>query len=351
MCNSDTCHLLSPRATVLEALQRLNDLGSRQLVLFVVDNHGIVLGSITDGDIRRALVKGASPSDNICSAMHRDYASVAADDPDLVTALASLRQRRIKLVPMVDGQRKLLKIIDLCDRRSYLPVDAVIMAGGRGERLRPATLTTPKPLLKLADKAIIDHNVDRILSYGIENINVTVNYLKEQIIKHFEQPRQGVQVRCTSEEAYLGTIGALRLVEGLTHDTVLVMNSDIFTNIDLEDFYLHFRHSGAAMSIAAVPYTVAVPYGIMDLEGQSVKGIIEKPTFNYYANGGLYLLRRECLQYIPENQRFDATDLIEALIGAGLEVTRYPINGTWIDIGTPEEYRKAIDLAQHLSQG
>lgn len=224
------------------------------------------------------------------------------------------------------------------------------MAGGKGERLRPLTLTTPKPLLDIGGRAIIDRNIDALVSYGVRRISVTVNYLAEQLIEHYSEPiADGVKVECVSEERFYGTIGALRMVKEFENDTILVMNSDILTNIDYEDFYLHFRNNGAMLSAAAIPYTISVPYGIFELDGHNITGVAEKPVYNLYANAGIYLMRREALRYIPQNEVFNATDLIEALVADGQSVIRYPLSGLWIDIGTPEEYRKACELARHLN--
>ena len=222
------------------------------------------------------------------------------------------------------------------------------MAGGKGERLRPLTEKTPKPLLKVGEKAIIDHNIDSLINYGIKHINVTVNYLAEQLEEHFAEPRGDVQVHTVREPQFLGTIGSIRYVKEFHNDTVLVMNSDLFTNINYEDFYLHFKENDADMSVAAVPYTVSVPYGIFDLDGRNIHGLIEKPTYNYYANAGIYLIKRSALSLIPENTFFNATDLIEKLIEEGKKVIRFPLNGTWIDIGNPQEYKKANDLVKHM---
>jgi NDP-sugar pyrophosphorylase family protein len=229
-----------------------------------------------------------------------------------------------------------------------LPIDAVLMAGGKGERLRPLTEKTPKPLLKVGDKAIIDHNIDRLINYGVEHISVTVNYLKEQIEDHFAIPRKGIQVQTVREPKFLGTIGSIKFVTEFYNDTVLVMNSDLFTNINYEDFYLHFKEHDSEMSVAAVPYTVSVPYGIFDLEGRDIQGLIEKPTYNYYANAGIYLIKKNALEEIPEGTFFNATDLIEKLIAEGKKVIRFPLNGTWIDIGNPQEYQKANELVKHM---
>lgn len=167
--------------------------------------------------------------------------------------------------------------------------------------------------------------------------------------EHFKESRDGVKVHTVREPKYLGTIGAVRFVETFYNDTVLVMNSDLFTNINYEDFYIHFLEHDADMSVAAVPYSISIPYGIMDIEGKrDIKGLIEKPTYNYYANAGIYLIKKDVLDFIPRDSFYNATDLIEELISRGWKVIRFPLNGTWIDIGNPQEYQKANELVKHL---
>lgn len=254
----------------------------------------------------------------------------------------------MRLVPILDKEHHITEIINLERYKTRLPIDAVLMAGGKGERLRPLTENTPKPLLPVGEKAIIDHNIDRLISYGVKNISVTVNYLREQLEEHFAEPRSEVKVQTVREPKYLGTIGSIRFVKKFYNGTVLVMNSDLFTNINYEDFYLHFKEHNAEMSVAAVPYTVSVPYGIFDLDGREIQRLIEKPTYNYYANAGIYLIKRSALDEIPEDTYFNATDLIEKLISEGKKVIRFPLNGTWIDIGNPQEYQKANELVKHM---
>ena len=224
------------------------------------------------------------------------------------------------------------------------------MAGGKGERLRPLTENTPKPLIKVGEKCIIDYNIDRLLEFGVKQLNVTVNYLGEQLERHFAEPRNGIKIHTVYEPQFLGTIGSIKYVNKFYNDTILVMNSDIFTDIDFEDFYLHFREHNADMSVAAIPFNVSIPLGILNLEGRNITGIIEKPKYNYYANAGIYLIKKSVLDEIPENTFFHATDLIKRLIEKGKTVIRYPLNGTWIDIGQPADLIKARDLVKHLNK-
>ena len=270
------------------------------------------------------------------------------EDLDNVKEIKCQRELMMRLVPILDNEHHIIDVINFERYKTRLPIDAVLMAGGKGERLRPLTEKTPKPLLKVGDKSIIDHNIDRLILYGVKNIFVTVNYLCEQIEEHFSEPRGEVKVQTVREPKYLGTIGSIRFVKEFYNDTVLVMNSDLFTNINYEDFFLHFKEHNAEMSVAAVPYTVSVPYGIFELEGRDIQGLIEKPTYNYYANAGIYLIKRRALDEIPDDIFFNATDLIEKLIGEGKKVIRFPLNGTWIDIGNPQEYQKAKELVKHF---
>ena len=342
-------HLISQDIKLLEALSSICDLAPEPLVLFVLDDDSRMVGTLTDGDSRRALIAGASVTDKVEKIMHRDFNYMKVSDIDDVQEIKRQRDLKMRLVPVLDEENHIVEIINLEKFNSRLPFDAVLMAGGKGERLRPLTEKTPKPLLKVGDKCIIDHNIDRLISYGVKNISVTVNYLKEQIEEHFAQPRGEVKVNTVREPKYLGTIGSIRFVETFHNDTILVMNSDLFTNINYEDFYLHFKEHDADMSVAAVPYSVQVPYGIFQIENKrEITGLVEKPTYDYYANAGIYLIKKSALDLIPEDTFFNATDLIEALIALGRKVIRFPLNGTWIDIGNPQEYKRANELVKHM---
>lgn len=342
-----THFLIQEDSTIKDALISINEVSHESKSLLVVNANNQMVGSLTDGDIRRGLITGAQLTDEVSSIMHRDFKYINQSEFD-VTHLKSFRERRILFIPILDEDNHIVEIVNLQKYKSHLPIDAVLMAGGKGERLRPLTENTPKPLLHIGDKCIIDHNIDRLVSYGINHINVTVNYLKEQLENHYAEPRNGVQVLTFSEPKFLGTIGSIKFVKAFYNDTILVMNSDLFTNIDYEDFYLHFKENDAEMSVAAVPYNVSIPYGILDLDGREIKGLIEKPKYNYYANAGIYLIKKRVLNEIPEEEFFNATDLIEKLIAQNKKVIRYPLNGTWIDIGNPQEYQKAQDLVKHL---
>lgn len=343
-------YIIHENQTLLEALKQINDLREGPLVLFAIDEEARMAGTLTDGDSRRALIAGASVNDPVSKIINRSYQSLTDGINYDVKHLREQKQKKMHLVPILDADRHIIDIIDLEQYKTKLPIDAVIMAGGKGERLRPLTEKTPKPLLKVGDKCIIDYNVDNLITNGVEHIFVTVNYLKEQLEDHYQDLRNGIKVETVREPKFLGTMGAVQFVPKFYHDTILLMNSDLFTNIDFEDFFLHFEENNADMSAVAIPYSISVPYGIFDIHGQrDIHGILEKPTYNYYANAGIYLIRREMIEkYLPTDTFFNATDFMEKLIAEGRKVIRFPLSGYWIDIGNKQEYQKAQDLVKHL---
>ncbi len=340
-------YIISNKATIKDALVAIDKLSIDVFTLFVVDHNQCMLGTLTDGDIRRKLIRGYSINDSITVAMYTDFSYTTSCKVD-INEIKRLKEKNIMLLPCLDEKRRIVRIFNFKKLNSILPIDAVLMAGGKGERLRPLTEKVPKPLLKVGDKSIIDYNIDTLISYGVENISVTVNYLKEQIEEHFESERNGIKIQCVREPKYLGTIGSVKFVDNFKNDCVLVMNSDLFTNINYEDFYLHFVNHDADMSVGAVPYSVNVPYGIFELNGRDIQGVLEKPTYNYYANAGIYLIKRKLLDLIPDDAFFDATDFIEALIEKRHKVIRFPLTGYWIDIGKHEDYKKAQELVKHM---
>lgn len=335
-------HTVMTTATVRDALAALNALSGESLTLFALDGDGLLRGTVTDGDIRRALIAGAELSDPVSEVMHTAMLTVAPGD-DFCLAIAEGRRRRIGLLPVV-GNGRITDLLDLSKVKTALPVDAVLMAGGRGERLRPLTDNTPKPLLPVGGKAIIDYNTDELEACGVKNIFVTVNYLAQQIEEHFSRRTGSARIMCVREPRRLGTMGSLSLIEGLEADNVLLMNSDLLTTIDFEALYRRHAGTGADVTMAGVPYNVSVPFALMTLSDGLVKGLQEKPTFNYFANGGVYIIRREVLKRLPKGEYTDAPDFISDLIADGGKVVCHPVEGTWVDIGSPSDYRYANEL-------
>lgn len=340
-------HTISSAATVREAVEGLNRLSGDAMTLIVIDNDRRPVGTVTDGDVRRALLRGATLGAAISDVMNRQFRSVRRDSVD-VGYIRGVRSAGIRLLPVIDDAGRLVEIVDLEKVRSLLPLSALIMAGGKGERLRPMTLKVPKPLLQIEGKAIIDYNIEALARVGVNEIMVSTAYLAEQLDEHFATPVAGVEVRTLREEKPRGTIGALAdALHMLANDTILVMNSDLLTDIDLDEMYMRHVEEKADITVAAIPYTVSVPYAIMSTEGSHVTALQEKPTYSLYANGGIYMISREMAATVPSDRRYDATDLIDDAIGAGRKVVYFPINGTWIDVGTPADFRHAADIMKY----
>lgn len=339
-------NIINSDATLLDALRAINELSGQLMTLIVTAPDGRMAGTLTDGDIRRALLAGNGLEASVTSAMRRDFCYLHADDID-VEALAAYRRKGIRMIPVLDADGRVVRVLDTSRQSSLLPVRAIVMAGGRGERLRPLTLTTPKPLLKVGDKAIIDYNIAMLASAGITDVTVTTHYLAEQIEEHFAGEVCGVKVKCVREVTPLGTIGAVSLADIPPQGTTLVMNSDLLTSLSLEDMWLHHKATGAKLTIAAIPYTISVPYAILATEGCRVTSLVEKPSYTHHANAGIYMIDNSLLRQVRSDVRTDATDLIESALSQGMEVSFFPINGTWIDIGAPNDYNRAQELMRY----
>lgn len=331
-------------ATLLQALGRLHDLPSgASMTLIALDADGHVCGTVTDGDLRRGLLRGLPLTAPVAEVMYRDFGHIdAGGGADNVEAIRSLRRRGIRLIPVTDTQGCLTEILDTAVTPTRLPISAILMAGGKGERLRPLTLTTPKPLLPVGGRAIIDYNILALRRAGVDDIAVTVNYLGHMLEEHFK----GSGVRTVRETEPMGTLGSAALCGIRPEGDTIVMNADLLTTIPLEEFYLHHRREEADITIAAIPYNVSVPYAILTTEGQAVRGLEEKPSYSYYANAGIYLISNRLLSQLPSTGRTDATDFIESALEQGRRVSYFPLSGTWIDIGSPADYAHACELME-----
>ncbi|WP_179336593.1 sugar phosphate nucleotidyltransferase [Winogradskyella ludwigii] len=227
-------------------------------------------------------------------------------------------------------------------------IDVVIMAGGKGKRLNPLTNLTPKPLLKIGDKPIIAYCTELIASHGVKHINVTINYLGEQIVDYFKtNNKHQIDFNFIKEAQPLGTIGALKLIKNFKTDYILVMNADLLTNVNLKALFNHFLSKKADALIATIPYQVNVPHDLVETEEGYVTSLKAKHSYSYHLNSGIYIFKKSCLDFIPENTFFDATDLIKVLLSNGIKIINYPIHDYWIDIGKPKDFKKAQEDVKH----
>lgn len=336
--------------TILNALTHLNKLlyleKISRLILFVTDNNNIVLGSLTDGDIRRALIKNQDLNQKLGEICNVNFL-FAYDTKDFLD-LRFFRSKDIKILPILNNSRQLVEIMDLERIKSKLPLECMIMAGGRGKRLSPLTDTIPKPMLPLGDKPIIEHNIDRLISFGIKKIYISVKYLGEQIEEYFgDGSKKGIEIKYIWEEKALGTAGALSMVNKFETDHILLINSDLFTNVDFEDLYLDLIKQNADMVVASTEYKVDVPYAVFETKKKKVINFKEKPSYIYHSNAGIYMFKREFLNRIPKSEFYNITDLMEDIVKEGYKLIHNPIVGYWIDIGSPGDYKQAQEFIKH----
>ena len=333
-------HLIISGSKVKEALLLLNKL-SRDAILFVVDNNERLIGALTDGDVRRGLINGFTIESNIDDIIQKNPKYILKGSTNL-KEIIEYREDDFKILPVLNDDRKLVNIVNFRNTRSYLPVDAVIMAGGRGKRLEPLTDSKPKPLLLVGDKPIIEHNLDRLVLYGVDDFWISVKYLGEQIENYLGKGKnKNINIEYVWDNEPLGTIGGVSKIKNFKHNYILVTNSDLLTNINYEYFFNEFLRQDADMAILSTPYEVNIPYAVLESNGGLVKSLKEKPTYTYYSNGGVYLIKKSILKYIPEDVLFDATDFIQELINENLKVISVPFSGYWLDVGKHEDFEKA----------
>ena len=341
-------HLILTGSTIRQALLLLNEL-AHDAILFVVDQEDKLIGALTDGDVRRGLLKGFTIESIVDEIIQNNPRYIVKGENDLAKII-EYRENNFRIVPVLDENHHVVNVINFRNIKSYLPIDAVVMAGGRGQRLQPLTDTVPKPLLKVGDKAIMEHNVDRLSLYGIDDFWFCVKYLGEQIEQHFGGgDNRNIKIDYIWEEDALGTIGAVSKIDNFKHEYVLVTNSDLLTNIDYEHFFLDFIKKGADLAVLTIPYQVNIPYAVLEtVDEAQVKSFREKPTYTYYSNGGIYLMKKEVLKYIPKDTFYNETDIMEDLIKNDLKVTSYPFSGYWLDVGKHEDFNKAQSDIQNI---
>lgn len=340
-------HLIKHGSTIRMALERLDYL-AKDAIIFVVDDKQILLGSLTDGDVRRGLLKGFAIDNKVEEIIQSHPKFIRKGDFDIAKVI-EFREKNFRIIPILDKNNRIVNIVNFREKKSYLPLDAVIMAGGRGERLKPLTDCIPKPMLKVGDKPILEHSIQLLSIYGIENIWITLRYLGDQIENYFGSGEdRNLAIKYIYETEPLGTIGSVSKIKEFIHDNILITNSDLLTNINYEQFYLDFLAQNADLSVVSIPYRVNIPYAVLETNNGVITSFKEKPSYTYYSNGGIYLMKREALDQIPVEKHFNATDFMEAMITTGKKVITYPLDTYWLDIGKQEDYLKAQQDICHL---
>lgn len=345
---SFTEFIILEHQSVRDALIKLDQLSS-DAILFVVNHENKLIGSLTDGDLRRGFINGLDFENSITDFIQPNPRYIYENEFNQ-EKLNVFKEKLFKIIPILNKNDQIVDVLNFRFRTTLLPLDAVLMAGGEGKRLRPLTEKTPKPLLKVGDKPIIEHNIDRLAKVGIENVFLSINYLGEQLEEFFGNGEsKKLKIKYLKEDKPLGTIGSVLLVDDFEHENILVMNSDLLTNIDFADFYKTFIDSNADMAVAATSYHVDVPYAVLESdENQKVQTLKEKPRYTYFSNAGIYIIRKSLLSMIPKDQFYDITDLMEKVIEMDYHLITYPINGYWLDIGNHADFKKAQEDIKHI---
>lgn len=334
--------IVSSQASIRDALSALE--AGEQGIVFVCDGAGRVLGTLTDGDIRRALIRGtALDGDGLSAAMNREFVSVppAADRAHVLDLMLA---RNIQQVPVLDERGRLIglhtmrRIVGAPPRRNR----AVIMAGGRGTRLGAITDNLPKPMVRVAGRPILERLILHLVGHGIRQIYLSVNYLSNVIEEHFgDGSRFGCAITYLREEQPLGSGGALSLVPKQTAEPLIVMNGDLVTQLDVGRFLDFHERGGYTATMGLHGHAVELPYGVAVVRGHDLIGLKEKPTERFLVNAGVYAISPEALAYVPAGEAYPITELFRACLSNGRRVGAYFIEDDWLDVGRPRDLSQA----------
>lgn len=338
---------MAPDGPIRQAITCINQ--NAKGIVLVTDEERRLLGTISDGDVRRAVLAGESLDTPVSELLARKAGSPY---PEPVTALAGteravllrlMQERVVRQVPLLDGDKHVVDLVTLDELLPgpAVPLQAVIMAGGFGTRLYPLTEELPKPMLPVGDRPLMELIVEQLRQAGIRRVNVTTHYMAEKIVEHFGDGHDfGVELSYVAEDRPLGTAGALGLMQA-PQEPLLVINGDILTQVDFRAMLVYHQEQKAELTVAVRKYDLNVPYGVVESDGAFVRGLVEKPVLSFFVNAGIYLLEPSVHQCIPNGQRFDMTDLIQRLLEEGRTVASFPVMEYWLDIGQPVDYERA----------
>ena len=328
-------------ASVLEALRVIEN-GSAQIAL-VVDDKKCLLGTLTDGDIRRGLLRGETLEAPVHLFMNRQFRFVRSGD-DQAVVLKMMRREKLGQIPVIDSEGRVVQVLLLNEllAPAQLPNAVVIMAGGKGTRLRPHTEHCPKPMLPVDGKPMLEILLDQCIASGFRQFYLSVNYLKEQIIEHFGDGKDwGVAIDYLVEDEPLGTAGSLQLLPSTVQEPFLVMNGDVLTRLNPSQLLrFHVEHD-AAGTLCVREHTTTVPFGVVQTNGVELAGFAEKPSYRQLVNAGVYVIDPQLLPLLPHHQATDMPTLLQSAQKVGHRVAVCPIHEYWIDVGRPETLRQA----------
>jgi dTDP-glucose pyrophosphorylase len=333
--------LIKPETSILETLKVIDDAAFE--IALVVDAECRLVGTVTDGDIRRGIIRGASLQSPIADLMNRQPI-VALQNTTDDELLFMMTNRSIKHLPVVDRNSRIIKLVQLKDLIARKPRQnmAVIMAGGLGSRLGELTRDLPKPLLPVGKRPIIALIVEQLRRHGIQKIFISINYHGDRIKDYFTcNPVKGVTLSFIEEHEFLGTAGSLSLLQEPVQQPLIVMNGDILSPVNFGNL-LDFHAAGRKpMTICAREFNFQIPYGVLQMRGDELIDIEEKPMHSIFINAGIYVLEPTVLEKIEPGHRRDMPDLIKQINSSAGGVSCYPVSEFWLDIGSPVDYARA----------
>lgn len=333
--------LVNPSATIIETMQIIDRTAGQ--IAIVADRELHLLGTVTDGDIRRGILSGVSLDDEVRRIMNKSPMFVTTNDT-FYKVVSIFQAKKLRHLPVVDDQMQLVDVHFADHFMNLKQKDNVVilMAGGLGTRLKPLTNDIPKPMLTVGEKPILETTLESFIEQGFHRFLFSVNYKKELIMDHFgDGSRWGVAIEYLNEEKRLGTAGALSLLSEKPDKPFIVMNGDILTKVNYTNLLDFHKESGARATMCVREFDYQVPYGVVKTNGHLLKGIEEKPVQRFFVNGGIYVLDPETVNFIPEDSFYDMPALFEALICNQLEASAFPIREYWMDIGRMVDYEKA----------
>ena len=334
---------IAESATLRQAMEAI-DRGAVEMAL-VVNANGRLVGLVTDGDIRRAILNGAVTESPVADVLNR-HPLTLPESAQRDQLLAAMGRHGVRQVPLVDQGGRVRRIAWITDliKADLKPNAVVIMAGGKGTRLWPLTRDVPKPMLEIQGRPILEHIIERLREYGLYRITISVQHLSEVIVEHFGAgERLGVQIDYLHEDLPLGTAGALSLLGDKPAHPMIVMNGDLLEGINF-DSLLSFHDRGQFQAtMCCVRQSVQLPYGVVEVDGQRLVGVVEKPTQTLNINAGVYVLNPGVLDYLQPNHRCDMTDLMDRLVSADKPVGVFTLlsHEGWADIGCKDDYEHA----------
>lgn len=333
--------LVSPDTPVVKAIEII-DRGDLQIAL-VVNEKGQLLGTVTDGDIRRAILRQLSLEHPVRDIMNAKPCFISREQSRDI-ALSLMKKRRVRQIPVVDDNMCLVGL-EVADELLQPPVRnnwVVLMAGGLGQRLHPLTESCPKPLLSVGGKPLLETILESFIEQGFKHFYISVHYRGEMIMEYFgDGSRWGAAIEYIREGKRLGTVGALSLLPEIPDGPLLIMNGDILTKINYGQLLEFHKKNHGAATVCVKEQHSQLPYGVATIEQQRLKKLEEKPAQRYFINAGLYVLQPEALSYIPPETYFDMPELLRVLLSQGKEISAFPIREYWIDIGRFDDYERA----------